>query len=101
AFKAKGYEVLLLSDPVDEVWTQYIHEVKGKRLQSAGKGTAELGSEEERKAAEEDRKEKEKDLSGLLGALQKSLDADIKEVRLSSRLTSSPACLVGEQFDMT
>lgn len=101
AFRAKGYEVLILTDPVDEVWTQYAYEYKGKRLQSAGKGEAKLGSEEERKAEEEKLKEKQESYSSLLDALKGKLSDHVKEVRLSSRLTSSPACLVGESFDMS
>jgi molecular chaperone HtpG len=101
AFKDKGYEVLILTDPVDEVWTQQMYEHKGKRFQSVGKGTADLGTEEERKKAEEERKEKEKNFSSLLEALKSKLDDHVKEVRLSNRLTSSPACLVGEAYDMS
>lgn len=101
AFREKGYEVLMLIDPVDEVWTQQVFEYKGKRLQNVGKGSAELGSEEERKKAEEDRKEKEKNYSSLLEALKGKLEEHVKEVRLSNRLTSSPACLVGEAYDMS
>jgi len=101
AFRDKGYEVLILTDAVDEVWTQSVFEFQGKRFQSVGKGTADLGSEEERKQAEEERKEKEKNYSSLLEALKGKLDDHVKEVRLSNRLTSSPACLVGEAYDMS
>lgn len=101
AFRDKGYEVLILTDPVDEVWTQQMFDYKGKRFQSVGKGTAELGSEEERKKADEELKEKEKNFSSLLEVLKSKLDEHVKEVRLSSRLTNSPACLVGEAYDMS
>lgn len=101
AFRAKGYEVLLLSDPVDEVWVQFVHEYKGKTFQSAAKGVAELGSEEERKKEEETRKEKETAWKPLLETLQGKLSEHVKEVRLSSRLTTSPACIVGNEYDMT
>lgn len=101
AFKAKGYEVLLLTDPVDEVWTQYVQDFQGKKLQNAAKGEANLGSEEERKEAEEKLKEQKENYGSLMEALQGKLDAEVKEVRLSTRLTNSPACLVGETFDMS
>jgi molecular chaperone HtpG len=101
AFRAKGYEVLILSDPVDEVWTQYVHEFEGKRLQSAAKGAATLGTEEERKQDEEKLKEKQENYSSLMDALKGKLGEHVKEVRLSTRLTSSPACLVGDTFDMS
>ena len=59
AFKEKGFEVLILSEPVDEIWTSSVSEFEGKPLQSAGKGAVELGSDEEKEAAKEERKEKE------------------------------------------
>jgi molecular chaperone HtpG len=101
AFKDKGYEVLLLSEPVDEVWVQSVTEFDGKPLKSIGKGAIELGSDEEKKAAEEDRKEKEKTYGSLLEALKGKLDKHVKEVRISNRLTTSAACLVSDTHDMT
>jgi molecular chaperone HtpG len=99
AFRDKGYEVLYLVDPVDELMVQTLPEYGGKKLKSVGKGTVALGSEEERKQAEADLKEREEQLRPLLDALQKRLDEHVKQVRLSSRLTSSPACLVGAEHD--
>jgi molecular chaperone HtpG len=99
AFRERGYEVLLLVDAVDELLVQSLNEVEGKRLKSIGKGTVELGSEEERKQREEERKEREEGLRPLLGKLEKVLEETVKQVRLSSRLTSSPACLVGAEHD--
>ena len=101
AFREKGYEVLLLSDPVDELWVQFSTDFKGKKFQSAAKGKLELGTEEERKKAEEACKEKETEWKPLLEILQKKLEENVKEVRLSTRLTTSPACLVGEAHDMS
>ena len=100
-FKEKGYEVLLLTDPVDEIWVQWISEYKEKKLQSIGKGTTELGTEEEREKVQEGLKEKQQCYGSLLKRIQTLLDESIKEVRLSNRLTSSPACLVGESSDMS
>ena len=101
AFRAKEVEVLLLSDPVDEVWTQDTFEHDGKRLRSAAKGDAELGTADERKADEEKRAAAEVDLKPLLEALRAKLDDRVKEVRLSTRLVDSPACLVGDVYDST
>lgn len=101
AFRDKGYEVLLLTDPVDEVWAQQTPDYMGKKLQSIGKGAAELGTEEERKKVEDVLKEKEKTYRSLLDAIKSDLKDDVKDVRLTSRLTESPACLVGDQYDMT
>jgi molecular chaperone HtpG len=99
AFKEKGYEVLYLVDPVDELLTQSLTEYAGKRLKSAGKGTVSLGSEEEKKQAEEALKAREEELKPLLELLQKKLDEHVKQVRLTSRLTASPVCLVGAEHD--
>ena len=101
AFKDKGYEVLLLTEPVDEVWVQGAPEFKGKKFQSIGKGNVELGSEEEKKKAQELRKEKEKEYGALLECLKGKLEEHVKEVRLSSRLTSSAACLVSDTGDLS
>jgi len=99
AFKAKGYEVLYLVDPVDEILAPALPEYEGKKLKSVGKGTVELGSDEERKQAEEARKEKEKAYKELMKFLEKTLEEWVREVRLSTRLTTSPVCLVGGEFD--
>lgn len=101
AFKARGYEVLLLTDPVDEVWVGVVTEFDGKPLQSVAKGEVDLDTEEEKSAHEAERKEQEKDFADLLGWLQETLDDHVKEVRLSSRLTDSPACLITDAFGMT
>ncbi|OBJ72025.1 molecular chaperone HtpG [Mycobacterium sp. 1274756.6] len=101
AFKARGYEVLLLTDPVDEVWVGVVTEFDGKPLQSVAKGEVDLDTEEEKSAHEAERKEQEKDFADLLSWLQETLDDHVKEVRLSSRLTDSPACLITDAFGMT
>jgi len=91
--------VLYLVDTVDELLTQSLHEYGGKRLKSVGKGTVSVGSEDEKKKAEEELKEKEEAMKPLLELLQKKLDENVKQVRLTSRLTSSPVCLVGAEHD--
>jgi molecular chaperone HtpG len=101
AFREKGYEVLLLTDNVDEVWTQYAPPYDDKPLTSIARGDVELGSEEERKQAEEARKEKQEAHKSLLEALKQPLGDHVKEVRFSARLTESAACIVGDTSDMS
>ncbi|MFQ6147306.1 molecular chaperone HtpG [Streptomyces seoulensis] len=100
AFRAKGVEVLLLTDPVDEVWVDTVGEYEGKRLRSVVKGEIDLGGEEdEQKTAEQEKHTEE--YAGLLGWMTEHLADDVKEVRLSSRLTVSPACVVSDSDDLT
>ena len=101
AFRDKGYEVLYLVDPVDEIVAQSVFEYEEKKLKSVGKGSVELGTEEEKKEAEKNLEEKSKTYGDLMERLQKSLDETVKEVRLSTRLTSSPVCLVADEFDLS
>jgi molecular chaperone HtpG len=101
AFRAKGYEVLVLTDPVDEVWVERVPQFDGKPLQSIAKGQVDLDSEEEKKTAEAEREQQKKDFGPLLAWLQEKLQEQVKEVRLSARLTTSPACIVGDEHDIT
>jgi molecular chaperone HtpG len=101
AFKAKGYEVLLLTDPVDEVWVGSVTEFDGNPLQSVAKGEVDLDSEDEKTAHEAERQEQERDFADLLTWLKETLGDHVKEVRLSTRLTESPACLITDAFGMT
>jgi molecular chaperone HtpG len=95
-FKSKGIEVLYLLDPVDEFMIQSVTEYGGKKLKSAANASLDLEGKDEREAKEKDRKEAEADLAELFKAIQQRLDKHVSEVRLSSRLTSSPACLVAD-----
>jgi molecular chaperone HtpG len=105
AFRAKGFEVLLLTDPVDEVWATSVPEFDGKPLQSIAKGEVDLDelgkSEDEKKAVEEQRAEREKEFADLLAWLKEELDEQVSDVRLSTRLTDSPACVVGDSFSIS
>lgn len=101
AFRAKGFEVLILTDAVDEMWVDSIGEFDGKRFQSIAKGQVDLDTEEEKKDAESERDQQQKDFASLLTWMTKSLEENVKEVRLSSRLTTSPACIVGDANDVT
>ncbi|MFH2007982.1 MAG: molecular chaperone HtpG [bacterium] len=101
AFREKEIEVLYLTDPVDEILVQVLGEFEGKKLQSVGKGAVDLSSEQDKAKAEKDREELDKAHASLYGAIQKALDDHVKEVRSSTRLTESPACLVGEEQDLS
>jgi molecular chaperone HtpG len=101
AFRSKGYEVLLLTDPVDEVWVERVTEFDGHPLRSIAKGQVDLETEEDRKEAEPEREQRRREFAPLLEWLTGRLAEEVKEVRLSSRLTTSPACLVGDAHDMT
>src|SRR6476661_4978824 len=101
AFNAKGYEVLLLTDPVDEVWVGSVTEFDGNPLQSVAKGEVDLDSEDEKTAHETERQEQERDFADVLTWLKETLSDHVKEVRLSTRLTESPACLITDTFGIT
>jgi molecular chaperone HtpG len=94
-FRDRGWEVLYLTDPVDELVVQSVTEFEGKKLRSAGKGAVELDQAEKKDSADE----KKKEFEPFLGALQKHLEKWVKEVRLSGRLTKSPAVLVVAEHD--
>ncbi len=94
AFRAKGYEVLLLTDPVDEIWVDAVADFDGKQFASIAKGEIDLGGED----VDEDTT---KDFADLLGWLSATLIDDVKAVRLSHRLTTSAAVLVGDPGDLT
>jgi molecular chaperone HtpG len=101
AFRAKGIEVLLLTDPVDEVWADTAPEFDGKQFRSVAKGEIDLGTEEEKQEADTEREKQQEEYAGLLTWMTDRLSDDVKEVRLSSRLTVSPACVVSDTHDVT
>ncbi len=99
-FVARGIEVLLMTDSVDNFWLQQIKDYKGKKFQSVTQGHIDLTKFDEKepedtsdKKAEEDTPE-EKDMTYLMAFLQTQLSDQIAQVRLSRRLTESPVCLV-------
>jgi molecular chaperone HtpG len=99
ATQQKDYEVLYLTDPVDELLVQSVYEHEGKRLKSISKGKVHLGTEEDKKQLEEQVKKKEEEYAKFLEAGQKRLDQYVKQIRLSTRLVGSPACLVTEEHE--
>jgi molecular chaperone HtpG len=97
--RQKGYEVLYLSDPVDELLVQHLHDFQEHKLKSVTKGRFEVGTDEEKKQAEEQIKQKEEEYKSFLEACQKKLDEYVKQIRVSSRLVDSPACLITEEHE--
>jgi molecular chaperone HtpG len=99
-FRKKGLEVLLLVDRVDEWMLSHLYEFEGKPLQSVAKGSIDLGTlqdEEEKKAAEAAAEANKP----LLEKLKAALKDRAKDVRVSTRLVDSPACIVVEEGDMS
>jgi molecular chaperone HtpG len=99
-FRKKGIEVLLMYERVDEWVTAHLHEFEGKTLQSVTKGDLDLG----KLADEEEKKQQEQaagDLKELTERIAKTLGERVKEVRVTHRLTNSPACLVADEFGMS
>jgi len=96
-FKKKGIEVLLLSDRVDEWLTSHLNEYDGKKIQSVAKGELDLGKDEE---SEKELEEKAKSSKKLIERMKKALDEKVEDVRVTNRLTDSPACIVLNEHDM-
>ncbi|MEI6269397.1 MAG: molecular chaperone HtpG [Methylococcaceae bacterium] len=99
-FRKKGIEVILLSDRIDEWLVSNLDEFEGKHLQSVAKGDLDLGSldaEEDKDALEE----VNKDFEAVLKQIKDVLADKVSEVRLSHRLTESPACLVADVYGMS
>lgn len=98
-FRKKGIEVLILTDRIDEWMMGYLNEYDGKQFQDVARGDLDLGEVE----TEEDKKHKEEaaeEHKELLERIKKALDDRVQEVRVTNRLTDSPACLVVGDFDM-
>ena len=98
-FKKKGIEVLLMFDRVDEWMMSYFNEFEGKKLVSVAKGELDLGELED-KEDKKKAKKVEKEFKDLVAKMKDALEGKVKEVRVSHRLTDSPACLVVEEQDM-
>ncbi len=99
-FRKKGIEVLLLSDRIDEWLVSNLDEFDGKHLQSVAKGDLNLGALED----EEDKEKQEevnKDFESVITQIKEVLGDKVSDVRLSHRLTESPACLVADVYGMS
>ena len=99
-FRKKGIEVLLLSDRVDEWLLSSLTEFEGKKLQSVAKGDLDLGKLED-EAEKEQQKKVEDEFKSLVEKIQTALGESVKEVRVTHRLTDSPACLVSGEHDLS
>jgi molecular chaperone HtpG len=97
-FRQKGIEVLLMSDRVDEWVVAHLTEFDGKPLASVAKGDLDLGKLETEAEKEAHRRQAE-DAKELLGRIRAALGERVKDVRATSRLTASPACLVADRHD--
>jgi molecular chaperone HtpG len=99
-FGSKSIEVLLLTDRVDEWMLNYLQDFEGKQLVSVARGDLDLGKLE----TEEDKAKAEKigeEFKPLIASIQETLKDQVKEVKISSRLTDSPACLISDDGDMS
>ena len=99
-FAKKNIEVLLLHDKVDEWLTAHLTEFDGKQLQSISKGDIDVGTEEEKEEEKKQVEQAEKDFGSLIDQLKKDLKDEVKDIRLTQRLTDSPACIVYDEGDM-
>jgi molecular chaperone HtpG len=101
-FRKKGIEVLILHERIDEWLASHLTDFDGKSLQAVSKGKLDLGKlEDGDDQTEEQKNEVAGDFKDLTSKIQQSLGEDIKEVRISDRLTDSPACLVSDEHDMS
>jgi molecular chaperone HtpG len=99
-FRKKGIEVLLLTDRIDEWLVSHLPEYNGKQLHSVAKGDLDLGNLEDTQEKEEHKKV-EDEYANLVKQVKEALSNEVKEVRITHRLTSSPACVVTDQNDMS
>ncbi len=101
-FRAKGVEVMLLTDPVDEFWLPSLGDYQKHEFRSVTRGAPELDKIEtpEKKADEEKKDEPKTDISSLIALLKLTLGDAVRDVRVSERLTESAVCLVADKEDM-
>ena len=95
-----GCDVLLFCDPIDEYLTESLREFDGKKFVDVAKGDVQFGSEAEQKAEKEANDKAAGELKGFLETVKKELAAQVSDVRVSTRLTDSPCCLVAKEYAM-
>jgi molecular chaperone HtpG len=100
ALKARGIEVLLLHERIDEWMSSYLREFDGKPLRNIAKGELDLGELPDAEEAKKQHEEASKAAQPLVEALKTALGERVRDVRVSQRLTESPSCLVLEEYDM-
>jgi molecular chaperone HtpG len=101
AVRARGYEVLDLIEPVDELLVQALLEFEGRALRSVAKGEIALGDAEEREALACEQQSARDRFSALLRISRSDSEQQVRDVRLSGRLTTSPVCLTGGDADFS
>jgi len=100
-FRARGVEVLLMTDPVDDFWLPSVQEFDGKPLRSATRGASDLSDIAKTDDAEnDDEAPREADVATLVALLKQTLEERVKDVRATDRLTDSPVCLVADEGDI-
>ena len=99
-FRKKGIEVLLMSDRIDEWLVSHLTEFDGKQLQSVTRGGLDLGDMED-DASKEAQEKLEQEFDSVVTRIKAALEGKVKDVKLSQRLTDSPACIVTDEHDMS
>tara|TARA_R110002050_G_scaffold245208_1_gene382813 strand:+ start:1431 stop:3392 length:1962 start_codon:yes stop_codon:yes gene_type:complete len=99
-FRKKGIEVLLMSDRIDEWLVSHLNEFDGKQLQSVTRGGLDLGDMDDAETKEAQEK-LEKEFDSVVVRIKDALKGKVKDVKLSQRLTDSPACIVADEHDMS
>lgn len=100
-FRKKNIEVLLMSDRVDEWLMSHLSEFEGKKFQSVSQGAIDLGDLEDKKEIEEKKAQHENDFKDIIVQVKKALGDRVKDVRLTHRLTDSPACVVFDENELS
>ena len=95
-FKARGVEVLFFNDTIDSFWLQMVSDYKGKKFVSVTKGAIDLDKFKTNDKDDAPKPEDDVSMTALLGVLSDELKKEIKEVRISKRLTDSPVCLMAD-----
>ncbi|HZD24790.1 MAG TPA: molecular chaperone HtpG [Alphaproteobacteria bacterium] len=103
-YRARGVEVLLLSDPIDDFWVPTVEDYDGKPLRSATRGASDLSAiptlDKDARKGEEAEPAREADVATLVALLKQTLGDAVKDVRSTDRLTDSPVCLVADEGDL-
>ena len=100
-FRSKGFDVIFMTEPIDEFVVMNMFKYGEKGMRAVGKGEIDLDTEEEKKQKKEKEEQTKKEYSSLLEFIQKKLDQNVNEVRFSKRLTDSACCLVGGAYDQS
>ena len=99
-FRKKGIEVLLMSDRIDEWLVSHLTEFDGKQLQSVTRGGLDLGNMDDAETKEAQEK-LEQEFDSVVTRIKTALEGKAKDVKISQRLTDSPACIVADEHDMS